>query len=55
MNVKSPQQQTDTETNESLIKLPYEQPALAIKPLAMVTRGGTPGTGDSGEPTDIPG
>lgn len=33
----------------------YQSPTLKIDELALITRGGTPGTADSGQTTDIPG
>jgi len=33
------------------VRLPYEPPALKCERLSLITRGGTPGPGDSGAPT----
>jgi len=39
------------ENPQTAVRLPYEPPALKCERLSLITRGGTPGPGDSGAPT----
>jgi len=34
-------------------RLPYETPTVSSEKLTLITMGGTPGTGDSGDPTGL--
>jgi len=41
------------ENPQTAVRLPYEPPALKCERLALITRGGTTGSGDSGAPTSL--